>query len=265
MKHWGFVIIGLTVALYLAVVAVGLRAKGSADFAPGAQEWSPPLRSTIPPGAKGDSIRRGEQIFNDTPVYAPQYARAVLSCGSCHAQGGIQPYAIPVVGVAAAFPMFSQRAGRMISLRDRTQECFVRSEDGGPLPDDAPEMQALVDYMEWLSQPEPGRRAFEGRGLVTLPPLEGDVLRGARIFREQCAGCHGEQGEGNPPLFPPLWGSQSFNDGAGMHDIAKMARFVQHNMPQNRTGILSAQDAYDVAAFIHTQPRPAFNPAFKKY
>ena len=50
-----------------------------------------------------------------------------------------------------------------------------------------------------------------------------------------------------------------------MNGIEKMAAFVQFNMPQNRRGILSAQDAYDVAAFLHTMPRPAFNTAYSRY
>jgi len=65
--------------------------------------------------------------------------------------------------------------------------------------------------------------------------------------------------------MPALWGPESFNDGAGMNGISKMARFVQFNMPQNRRGTLSAQDAYDVAAYIHAQPRPRFNSAYKNY
>ena len=44
-----------------------------------------------------------------------------------------------------------------------------------------------------------------------------------------------------------------------------MAAFVKQNMPQNRMGILTAQQAYDVSAFIHQQPRPAFNPAYKNF
>jgi thiosulfate dehydrogenase len=66
-------------------------------------------------------------------------------------------------------------------------------------------------------------------------------------------------------MFPALWGKNSFNDGAGMNQVPKMAAFVQHNMPQNRMGILTPQEAYDVAAFVHQQPRPAFNQAFKHY
>jgi thiosulfate dehydrogenase len=50
-----------------------------------------------------------------------------------------------------------------------------------------------------------------------------------------------------------------------MNRVHTMAAFVQHNMPQNRMGILSPQDAFDVSAYIHAQPRPAFNQAFKSF
>jgi thiosulfate dehydrogenase len=104
-----------------------------------------------------------------------------------------------------------------------------------------------------------------GRGLLALADLPADPERGAAIYATQCAGCHGANGEGRRPVFPALWGPNSFNDGAGMHGIKKMAAFVQHNMPQNRMGILTPQQAYDVAAYIHTQPRPAFNNQFAHY
>jgi thiosulfate dehydrogenase len=270
MKKWGLIFAALIAVLYLGTVITGIRLKklsfrhspASPQFAP---PWQPPARSTIPAGEKGDSIRTGERIFNETSAYASAYAVAKLSCDSCHAAGGIQPWASPMVGVAGTFPMYSKRAGRMISLRDRIQECFVRSENGKPLSYNAPEMDALVNYIGWLSQPQPARRQFEGRGFETLSDLTPNATRGASVYAEQCAGCHGRDGAGSPPMFPPLWGAESFNDGAGMNDIAKMARFVHRNMPQNRMGILSEQDAYDVAAFIHAQPRPKFNIAFAAY
>ena len=170
-----------------------------------------------------------------------------------------------MVGLPALFPMYNQRAGHVISLRDRIQECFVRSENGTPLPYRGTEMQALVDYISWLSEPQPDRKPFVGRGLINLSDLTPNPEHGAEVYASQCAGCHGQNGEGRPLLFPPLWGQQSFNDGAGMNNLRKMAAFVQHNMPQNRMGILSSQDAFDVSAFIHSQPRPVFNQAYKNY
>lgn len=227
--------------------------------------WQAPDPNTIPAGPAGDSIRYGIHLFQETPWYAPQYTGNKLSCSDCHIANGIAPYATPLVGMTTIYPTYNKRAGRVISLRERIQECFVRSENGRPLPKNSREMDALVAYIGWLSQPEPTHKPFIGRGLIELPPLLPDPKRGEQIYAEQCAGCHGENGAGSLPMMPPLWGPGSFNDAAGMATISKMARFVQYNMPQNRRGILSAQDAYDVSAFIHTKPRPRFNPAYKKY
>lgn len=227
--------------------------------------WQAPDLDRIPAGPSGDSIRYGVHLFEETPWYAPQFTGNRVSCSDCHIENGTAPYAAPMVGLPARFPMYNKRAGHVISLQDRIQECFTRSENGRPLPYDGQEMRALVAYIQWLSQPEPEHKPFVGRGLIALPKMQADPARGAHIYATQCAGCHGADGAGSRPLMPPLWGPESFNDGAGMNGISKMARFVQFNMPQNRRGTLSAQDAYDVAAFIHAQPRPHFNSAYKHY
>jgi len=227
--------------------------------------WTPPHDSSIPRGPLGESIRRGRLIFNETPLYAPDHATAKIKCADCHAEGGMQPFASPVVAVPATFPQFNQRAGRVITLKDRIQECFVRSENGTPIDYDGEQMKSLVDYINWLSTPEPNRQQFVGRGLVSLPTLQPDPVHGQQIYASQCAGCHGQHGEGSLPMFPPLWGPNAFNDGAGMNGIPKMAAFVQHNMPQNRMGILTPQQAWDVSAYIHAQPHPAFNTAYAKF
>ena len=227
--------------------------------------WQAPDPSTISKTVQGDSIRYGMHLFRDTTRYAAPYTAARLTCSDCHIEGGIAPYAAPMVGTPSHFPKYSPRAGRKISLQDRIQECFTRSENGRPLPDDSAQMTALVAYLQWLSQPQPVHRPFAGRGLIALPALTPNPVHGAQIYASSCAGCHGVNGAGSRPLFPPLWGPDSFNDGAGMNQVDKMAAFVQANMPQNRRGTLSAQEAYDVAAFLHAQPHPAFNPAYAHF
>ena len=257
-------------ALYLGVLGIGfshpnLRTYAPPTAPPNTLGWKAPSSEDIPAGAPGELIRSGRRIFRATPWFASDHAGNKLSCGDCHLAGGIAPYSSPLVGVPELFPMYNSRAGHVISLEDRIQECFTRSENGAPIDYNGPEMRALVAYIEWLSKPEPGRKKFAGRGLVKLPALTPDPRRGALIYGEQCAGCHGTNGAGLVPQFPPLWGPDSFNDGAGTNQIPKMAAFIEHNMPQNRTGTLTAQQAYDVAGYIHQQPRPAFNPAFKNY
>jgi thiosulfate dehydrogenase len=270
-RRFNIAVILFTMALYSGAVFIGLRVRNFSflDIGSGThlkmRGWVPPHQSSVPEGARGASIRSGSLIFNETPLYASQYTGAKISCANCHAEGGIQVYASPLVGIPSLFPMYNRRAGHVISLRDRIEECFVRSENGKPLSYNGPEMQAIVDYIDWLSKPQPDRKPFVGRGLIALPDLKPDPKHGEEIYATQCAGCHGVSGEGRPPLFPPLWGPESFNDGAGMNRVPTMAAFVQHNMPQNRMGILSPQDAFDVSAYIHAQPRPAFNQAFKSF
>ena len=259
------------VAVYFSVIAIGIRLTKLPSFQLGEKlpqhdgMWHRPSIEAISDPKRRDSVHRGELLFDETPLAGAKYTHAKIACSSCHAEGGIQPFASPMVGTPMLFPMYSQRAGHKITLKDRIEECFVRSENGTPLDYNSPDMTAIVDYIVWLSERQPDSQPYVRRGLVNLPDLKPDPVHGAEIYSAQCAGCHGDNGEGNPYLFPPLWGEGSFNDGAGMYSIRKMAAFVQHNMPQNRMGILTPQEAYDVSAFIHNQPRPKFNKAYGKF
>lgn len=209
-------------------------------------------------------VAKGKLIFDRTPKYAGHYTGNQLACSDCHAASGKQGYAAPMTDLAGLFPMYSKRAKRKITLKDRIDECFVRSEAGAPLPANSPEKLALVAYIESLDK-KPGK-AYAQRGLVKLPELKGDPVRGKEVYAKSgCVTCHGSDGAGVPPFLPPLWGSGSFNDGAGMDKPQKMAAFVYHNMPQNNPGSLTAQEAYDVSTYIQTKPRPKLNQAYKSY
>ena len=219
----------------------------------------------LPNTADGERVRRGREMFDHTPQLAGQYVGAKLSCSDCHIQSGTAAYAAPMVDLAGMFPMFNKRAGHVISLEDRIQECFTRSENGRPLPYDSEAMKAMSAYIHWLSRDEKKGRAWNGRGLVKIADLTGDAKLGSSLYQSQCSGCHGTDGAGVPPVLPPLWGPGSYNDGAGMNNPKKMAAFLVHNMPQNHPGTLSPQHAFDVAAYVHTKPRPHFNEAYKRY
>ena len=68
--------------------------------------------------------------------------------------------------------------------------------------------------------------------------------------------CHGAEG-GGTLVAPPLWGKQSYNDGAGMHRSENLAAFAHANMPKTAPD-LTPEQALDVAAFVSKQPRPHF-------
>lgn len=260
----------LPMALALGALVAGSSgnvARGTPKQSSATEPVAPqrPDVASITAGKQRDLIRQGKQIFDQTPTHAKAYVGNRLSCNDCHLQGGTQPKAAPLAGVPGLFPLYSERAGRVISFGERVQECFVRSENGTPPPLDSPEMNALLAYIESISQGVSKHEALAGRGLIQVPSLTGNADRGAVIYKQRCAACHQDNGAGVPAVFPALWGPDSFNDGAGMHKIPKMAAFLVKAMPPTQPGSLSPQDAYDVAAYIHGKPRPKFNPAYSKY
>ena len=221
--------------------------------------WTAPNPAAIPQGPLGDSIRVGLQIFNDTPKYAAPYVGNKMSCGHCHVQSGTVPYAIPLVGVPGLFPMYRDREKEVVTFEERIEQCFQRSENGHRVPNNSREMVGLVAFAQWLSKDQVIGRPFPGRGLAMLPELSSDVDRGRQVYAQQCALCHGPDGAGQTPAIPALWGPGAYSDGAGMNEIGKMAAFVQHNMPKTSPGSLTSQQAYDVAAYVHSQPHPRFD------
>lgn len=225
-----------------------------------AQTFAPPvvpMPSTL--------AAQGELIFGHTSKYAPKWTGNTLSCTDCHLIDGTIEHAAPLIDVANLFPSFSKRAGHVITLQERIQECFVRSENGKPLPVDSPQMKALVAYIQYLSRDGVKGRPYAGRGLVHLPRLTGHPSRGRAIYVMQCATCHQPDGSGIPEAYPPVWGPMAYNTGAGMHRVSVLAAWTRHNMPLNRPGSLTPQQSYDVAAYIDGKPHPAFNPAYKSY
>jgi thiosulfate dehydrogenase len=86
------------------------------------------------------------------------------------------------------------------------------------------------------------------------------VERGKVVFEAQCALCHGADGLGlrtdrDHQQFPPLWGPEAYNWGAGMHRVNTAAGFIKANMPLGKAD-LSDQESWDVAAYINSKPRP---------
>lgn len=211
----------------------------------------------IPDGPLGESIRRGQAILQATRDSLPDHVGNDLNCNSCHLDQGLRPNAMPYVGVYARFPQYNGRAARVFNLEDRINGCLQRSMNGTPLNETDPRMRAMVAYMAHLSRGIAVGETVPGQGLPRLDALEGDTLRGRTLWGQQCARCHGPDGQGTP-LAPPTWGPRSFNIGAGMARMRTAASFIRHNMPFDKPGSLSDADAIDIAAYFTSRPRPDF-------
>lgn len=222
-----------------------------------------PDEASIPSGPLGDAIKRGKRIVSATYEELPANVGNTLHCTSCHLSGGTVAGAAPWIGIVGVFPEYRARSGEVSTLEDRINDCFERSLNGKKLPPNSRDMTAIVAYMTWLSRDVPVGHSVEGRGFdrIANPPTP-DKERGKAVFATKCASCHGTDGAGKPAgtayQFPPLWGDHSFNVGAGMARLDTASAFVKSRMPLGAGGTLTAQEAYDVAAYFTTMPRPDF-------
>jgi len=203
------------------------------------------------------SVRRGRALLKYTRDSLPGHVGAALSCTNCHIADGTQRDAMPLVGSYARFPQYRGRSGTVEIIEDRVNDCFLRSMNGKPLSPSGRDMHDIVAYLAFLSKGFPVGVEMQGQGLPRLDPLKGDTARGRTIFQANCVVCHGPDGHGTQ-VAPPLWGPRSFNIGAGMSRVNTAAAFIHHLMPRDRPGILTPQQAFDVATYIASQPRPDF-------
>ena len=243
----------------------GERARATAEEPQGTQqtgsapiEFSPPSPETIPGSQLGEQIRLGYKIVVDTQQYAKPYVGNSLNCTNCHLDGGLNPNAASFVGLAAVYPEYRARNAKVNTLTDRVNECFERSLNGRALPPDSSKLQAVVAYITWLSRGVPSGAPISWRGLQRIQsrrPIDAD--NGKKVFASKCVFCHGSDGLGTMAA-PPVWGPQSYTIGAGMARVSVAAAFIKSNMPRSWGWSLSDDDAYDVAAYINSQPRPDF-------
>src|SRR5262249_46993496 len=129
------------------------------------------------------------------------------------------------------------------------------------------EMKAIYAYMKWLGQDVQRGKKPVGCGIQQLSFLDrpADPARGKIVYVSTCMRCHGNAGQGTLKpdsmhyLYPPLWGPNSYNTGAGLYRLSRFAGYVRDNMPFGATHYTSQikdEDAWDVAAFVNSQPRP---------
>jgi thiosulfate dehydrogenase len=246
-------------------------------FAQEAPVWTVPEVGALPQDERGQLIRRGRDLITATyahigPEVTPEkrFAGNNLACSNCHLSAGTRKFGLPLFGLFGAFPQYNPRSGANITIEQRIDGCMERSMNGRAMPADAPEMKAMVAYIEFLSTGVPAGKQLPGMGAGNMPELDraADPVRGEAIYKRACMSCHTPDGRGirrgTPSadlgyMVPPLWGPDSFNDGAGMSRLITAANFIHFNMPHGADYLnpqLSAEEAWDVAAFMASQPRP---------
>lgn len=231
-----------------------------------------PSRDAFPEGPFGEAVRQGQAIFQGTNAHpaSASYVGNDQACGNCHLDAGRLANSAPLWAAWVAYPAYRSKTKTVDSFVERVQGCFKYSMNaqasgaGGPPASDSDAIVSLVAYSFWLAKgATTGDDTMPGRGYprVAETELGFDAARGESVYAAKCALCHGADGRGvvsveGGTLFPPLWGAESYNWGAGMHVIDTAAAFIKHNMPLGRADSLSDQEAWDVAAFVNSHERP---------
>src|SRR4030095_2007382 len=145
----------------------------TASFAQETQQiWTAPEIGALPNNGYGRLVRRGRDLITATYAHigpevadrAKRFAGNTLACGNCHLQAGTKKFGIPLFGLLGEFPRYSARSGAQMTIEDRLNSCMTRSMNGRPLPVSAPEMQAMVAYIKFLSTGVPvGQRQLQRR------------------------------------------------------------------------------------------------------
>lgn len=199
-----------------------------------------------------------------------------LNCVNCHMEDGTQPNASPYIVVAKKYTPpgpFNARSNIFLDVPGRINTCMERSMAGEMIPVDSQWMKDFVAYFDFLAtgiQPGYTFRQVKGQEFpaVALLARAADPVRGKEIYKDNCKGCHQEDGGGvwrDDEMrfrYPAVWGNDSFGLQSGAGRLATLATLVWGTMPLDVVNImdpatrLPQEDAWDVAAYLLSNDHP---------
>lgn len=237
------------------------------------------------------AIQRGCNIVDDLQGYmakggarerwhATRYVRGnQTTCSHCHQNAGDKQDAAGnrLVGSShlgtswVMADMYDRFTGLLLPHEWRQMQCYINSSNGFK-PNSADDvirdvvaysrfLAAALDLKIGIRYPEQGMDEIAASDTLRRGD---DYVRGAHLYRERCASCHGPQGFGRVVqgrvLFPAVAGSQSFSLDSRMNFAqvnSVMPGFICRNMPPGQEGSLDNQQCRDIAYYLSTLPRPA--------
>ena len=238
-------------------------------------KWTIPDTAELANTEEGALIKYGRSLIVNTSLYfGPKGTIAHksngLNCQNCHLDAGTKLFGNNFSLVASSYPKYKERSGSIETVVKKVQDCFERSLNGQTIDSNSREMKAFVAYLQWIGKNVPKNAKPEGSGIEELPFLNraADTAKGRIVYVAKCQTCHGKNGEGvlnaagTAYTYPALWGMHSYNIGASIYRVSKFAGYVKNNMPfgaDHNKEQLSNEDAWDVAAFVNSQPHPFKN------
>lgn len=187
------------------------------------------------------------------------------TCAGCHGeygQGGKEGEYPRLAGLPATFI-----AEQLLLFRDRarTNLAMVEYVDHRQMPDE--DIAHIAVYLAGIALPSrlpptdesaPGFDAYQrllaSKRVVQIPRAEGDVAAGERMYRRECASCHGSDGMGKKGQAVPMIAGQytsylwrqvdKYLSGKRIHD--------KDDPDDELLAALSREDVRDIFAYVST-------------
>lgn len=272
-KLFGWTVLGLSVFMIAKEIMMPVIAHSPLQQPqPGKPLWKAPDLPKTSHSSSADSIRYGRELIAQTAYYLGPGGKVAqlsngMNCQNCHLEAGTKPWGNNFGAVAATYPKFRERSGTSETIIKRISDCFERSLNGRPPDSASREMQSMVAYIRFVGRAVPKGESPAGAGIWPLPFLNraADSVKGKIVYQQKCVTCHGANGQGQRQTngsgytYPPLWGNHSYNTGAGLYRLSRLAGYIKANMPLGAswdTPQLSDEEAWDLAAYLNSRPRP---------
>lgn len=238
--------------------------------------WIAPDITTVIDEQLKEELEYGKDLIaNTTHYFGPKgkvkmNAINGMNCQNCHLDAGTKIFGNNYSAVFANYPKYRARSGAVEDIYKRVNDCFERSLNGQALDTNSVEMKAMVAYINFLGKDVPKDEKPKGSGFKDVAFLDRaiDPEKGKLIFVQMCASCHQANGKGimnedkTAFIYPPLWGENSYNQGAGLYRMSNFAKYAKYNMPLGASYIspqLTDEQAWDIAAYVNSQPHPKKN------
>jgi len=234
--------------------------------------WKPADINSITDTLLKKEVEYGKELIAHTAKYlgpngSVKKTTNGMNCNNCHLDAGTKPWGNNYGSVNSMYPKMRARSGQIEDLNKRINDCLQRSLNGQPLEKEEKEMKAMMAYINYIGSNMPKGKEAKAAGIYNLEYMDraADPVKGKTLYAAKCASCHQANGQGvltadkTEYTYPPLWGDHSYNQGAGLYRISRFAGYIKYNMPLGanyESPQLSDEEAWDIAAYVETQPRP---------
>ena len=228
-----------------------------------------------------DDLQGQEAEHDSQRWYAKRYVRGDhTSCDHCHQGIGDKQDTngqrlLGSLSLGASWvnggDTYDRFTGILLPYELRQMQCFINSSNGFKpnIADDL--IRDITAYTRFLSGALDLKiqTHYPEQGVDEIPASSthkqgDDYVRGAALYQQKCAHCHGVSGLGTVHdgrvIYPAVAGPNAFNRQSRNYFrfvSTILPGFICRNMPLGQEGSLSNQQCRDIGFYIGNLPRPA--------